>query len=199
MMSSGSSLTIRNNEEVLNKRKNGSDVEPEIKKAKVQVKILGFQVVVSSKESSSLLEMKEIRNEGKGVYGFRYLHNFKVEACVKVQVSQRECRLSCCFGDFDSMNKNERFYVFISMLKDFLFDADICSIQLVTSKDDYEESMGKKCLNSFEIIACPDEWKAKSNYKLHRKLMKTEGIGNLDYFFTPSCYEPNNANIITMY
>jgi len=165
-------------------------VLPSLKKAKSITK--GFEAIVQC--GIYLLDIKPNLGE-KNVFCLRYFCGDMLQSCLKVQMSGTECSISILVGDFSEMTKKNQFPRLMSMFKDYLFQQDTSSIATCISREDYGDSLDKKCFNSFDMISCPNEWKGKGNYKLCRALLKKEGIADLSFYFNDQ-YEINNTNII---
>jgi len=141
--------------------------------------------------------MKPVGENGeKNVYAFRFQREENLKACMKIQLSGLDCTISIFVGNFTNILETKNgfeFHVLMSMLKDFLHELAISSIGSSISREDYSESLTKKCLNSFDLFSCPNEWKEKKNYKICRDLLKTEGIGDLNFYFNRE-YKLDDAN-----
>jgi hypothetical protein len=144
------------------------------------------------------LKMKTVGDNGeRNVYGFRFQKEETLIACMKVLVIGLDCSISILVGDFSNILEKKNgleFHVLMSMLKDFLREQAISSIGSSISREDYNgESLTKKCINAFDMLSCPNEWKEKKNYKLCRDLLKTEGISDLNFYFNRE-YKVDDAN-----
>ena len=151
-----------------------------VKKPKQKVVVSnGFRTCVT--HENSRLEIKKVE---RNCFSMRFIHKGELTSCLKIQIDDgMDSTMSILFGNFNAMEEDGSFRRLISMVKEYLFRNDIRSLGLSISREDYDESMVKKCANSFEMITCPEEWKGRKHVKKCRELLKEEAIGNYPFYF----------------